>query len=621
MKHTLILAATALLLAACTQDELSSPTGGVEGALPEGKYPLELTATGMQAVATPSTRGTIDGNWEGAQGKKVAVMVNGETKEYTLTSSGDYKTATLTSDDPFYWTSTDETKTVEAWYPCLTTLPEKWEVPADQSAGMPTDKDFLYAKQTIPFSSRNEAELTFEHCLAKVVINIQQSDYLDSYDDELSVQLTGLLTIGKVTHYADNILIQGDNSTGGTSITPHRLDTPADGAFASYEALVIPQLCRTTNRTFTIEVHVGDATYKVEIFELTSLGNSYSFYANYVHTFDITVKAEGLEVSVDTIQDWTDGGGESGNATDPGDGYTVSEDGSTYTVYTADGLMAWAEAAQGNPSLNCTLTHDIDLSGSEWEPVAFGDIDTYYTGTFDGNGHTISNLAITKENLYFGDDCGMFGRVGTNATIKNLTLKNVSLNVSADRENAGLGIGALAGVNQGTISNCKVSGNIFVTNNEIGYVGGVVGQMESGVIQYCHSSASIQGGNSDYVGGVLGGEYATATVIKGCSFSGSVTAGNTVGGIAGYCRFFNDMTGCYSVGELSSAVYYTGGITGYLQFAGVAGSCYWDGFDGESVGRCNETDPFSGAYKIDGSTHTWQTATEAMNTALGADSE
>lgn len=219
---------------------------GIQGnALPEGEYPLELTATGMQAVATPSTRGTIDGNWEGAQGKKVAVMVNGETKEYTLTSSGDYKTATLTSDDPFYWTSTDETKTVEAWYPCLTTLPETWEVPADQSAGMPVDKDFLYAKQTISFSDRNEAGLTFKHCLAKVVINIQQSDYLDSYDGDLSVQLTGLLTTGEVTHYADNILIQGDNSTWGTSITPHRLDTPADGAFASYEALVIPQICRT----------------------------------------------------------------------------------------------------------------------------------------------------------------------------------------------------------------------------------------------------------------------------------------------------------------------------------------------------------------------------------------
>ena len=300
MKHTLILAATTLLLAACTQDELAEQGN----ALPEGEYPLELTATGMRAVATPSTRGTLDGDWEGAQGKKVAVMVNGDTKEYTLASFGDYKTATLTSDDPFYWTSTDETMTVEAWYPCLTTLPGKWEVPADQSAGMPVDKDFLHAKQTISFSSRDEAGLTFEHCLAKVVINIQQSDYLDSYDGELSVQLTGLLTTGEVTHYADNILIQGDNSTGGTSITPHRLDTPADGAFASYEALVIPQ---APNLNSAIEIKVGGAVYSF-------LTNSITFASSCVHTFDITVKAEGLEVSVDTgSMTWGDGAGGSGS--------------------------------------------------------------------------------------------------------------------------------------------------------------------------------------------------------------------------------------------------------------------------------------------------------------------
>ena len=295
MKHTLILAATALLLAACTQDELA----GQGNALPEGEYPLVLTATGMQAVATPSTRGTLDGDWEGVQGKKVAVMVNDETKEYTLTSSGDNKTATLTSDNPFYWTSTDETKTVEAWYPCeSTTLPETWVVPADQSAGMPVDKDLLHAKQTIPFSSRNEAELTFKHLLAKVVINIQQSDYLERYGGDLSVQLTNLLTTGEVTHYADNISIHGDNSTGRNSITPHRLDTPADGAFASYEALVISQ---PSNYNSAIEIKVGGAEYSFLISSIT-------FASRYVHTFNITVKAEGLEVSVDTDgMTWGDG--------------------------------------------------------------------------------------------------------------------------------------------------------------------------------------------------------------------------------------------------------------------------------------------------------------------------
>ena len=303
MKHTLILAATTLLLAACTQDELAEQGN----ALSEGEYPLELTATGMRAVATPSTRGTLDGDWEGAQGKKVAVMVNGDTKEYTLASFGDYKTATLTSDDPFYWTSTDETKTVEAWYPCLTTLPETWEVPADQSAGMPVNKDFLHAYQIIPFSSRNEAELTFKHLLAKVVINIQQSDYLERYGGDLSVQLTDLLTSGEVTHSEDYFVITIQGFTGRNSITPHRLDTPADGAFASYEALVIPQ---ASNLNSAIEIKVGDAVYSFLINSIKSI----TFQANYVHTFDITVKAEGLEVSVDTgSMTWKEGTGGEGS--------------------------------------------------------------------------------------------------------------------------------------------------------------------------------------------------------------------------------------------------------------------------------------------------------------------
>ena len=217
----------------------------------------------------------------------------------------------------------------------------------------------------------------------------------------------------------------------------------------------------------------------------------------------------------------------------------------------------------------------------------------------------------------------MFGYVGANATIKNLTLENVSLNVSANETNFDVAIGALAGSNQGTISNCNVSGNIS-TNSQMYYIGGVIGRMASGVIQYCHSSTSIQGGNSTYVGGVLGGEYATATVIKGCSFSGSITSDRAVGGVAGYCRFFNDMIGCYSVGELSNlstTAYRTGGVVGFLQFNTTANACYWEGFDGEGVGYCNENNQWDGAYKVDGETINWVQATEAMNTALGTDAE
>lgn len=572
-------AATVLLFAAtaCTQDDLGGST------LPEGEYPLVIRATGLQAVATPaSTRATVDGNWQGVQ--TVALSVGGTVKEYDVTASDadGYKTAILSSDtDPFWWTSREDI-TVSAWWPYGTTMPDV-VVKEDQStkAGF-EGSDFISAEaQAVQF---DHPTLEFSHRTARITVLLKPGDGITSVTGA-DVSVTGLGT---------------DNGN------PATIKTYAPGG-DTYEALTAPQTVKA-NTPF-IQVDLGGGTYyfRPQSDVVLAAGSRY--------TYTVNVTAKGLELAGCTIGDWADGGSESGNATDLGDGYTVSEDGNTYTVYTADGLMAWAEAAQGNPSLNCTLTHDIDLSGTEWEPI--GDRNNVYKGTFDGNGHTISNLAITKKNLSFEDDCGMFGRVGTNATIKDLTLENVRLDVDA----ADVSIGALAGSNQGTISNCRVSGNISVTNNEMGFVGGVVGRMESGVIQYCHSSASIQGGNSDYVGGVLGGEFLTETVIKGCSFSGSVTGNQYVGGIVGYCRSFEKKTACYSTGSLSSTGGFAGGIVGALQFTSEANACYWSNFDGEGVGYGYNSSEGTGLYKVDGTTHTWQTATEVMNAALGADSE
>ena len=571
-------AATVLLFAAtaCTQDDLG-------GTLPEGEYPLVIRATGLQAVATPaSTRATVDGDWQGVQ--TVALSVGGTVKEYDVTASDadGYKTAILSSDtDPFWWTSREDI-TVSAWWPYGTTMPDV-VVKEDQSTKEGFEgSDFISAEtQAVQF---DHPMLEFSHRTARITVLLKPGDGIPSVTGA-NVSVTGLGT---------------DNGN------PATIRTYAAGS-DTYEALTAPQTVKV-NTPF-IQVDLGGGTY---YFRPQS---DVVLEAGCRYTYTVSVTAKGLELAGCTIGDWTDGGSESGNATDLGDGYTVSEDGNTYTVYTDDGLMAWAEAAQGNPSLNCTLTHDIDLSGTEWEPV--GDRNNVYTGTFDGNGHTISNLAITKKNLSFEDDCGMFGRVGTNATIKDLTLENVRLDVDADD----VSIGALAGSNQGTISNCRVSGNISVTNNEMGFVGGVVGRMESGVIQYCHSSASIQGGNSDYVGGVLGGEFLTKTVIKGCSFSGSVTGNRFVGGIVGYCRSFDKKTACYSTGSLSSTGGFAGGIVGALQFTSEANACYWSNFDGEGVGYGYNSSEGTGLYKVDGTTHTWQTATEAMNTALGADSK
>ena len=106
--------AAVLLLAAtaCTQDELADGTR-----LPEGEYPLIINATGLSVEATPASRATVDGNWDGVT--SVALSLGDETKEYSVTASATdgYKTATLSNNlSPFWWTSRNDI-TVSAWWP------------------------------------------------------------------------------------------------------------------------------------------------------------------------------------------------------------------------------------------------------------------------------------------------------------------------------------------------------------------------------------------------------------------------------------------------------------------------------------------------------------------------
>ena len=84
------------------------------------------------------------------------------------------------------------------------------------------------------------------------------------------------------------------------------------------------------------------------------------------YKYTVKVNATGLTLDGCTIGDWADGGSESGEAEDLG--YSIQNDGS-YTVYNADGLLAWNKAVQKDESINCTLTADIDLTGREWTRI------------------------------------------------------------------------------------------------------------------------------------------------------------------------------------------------------------------------------------------------------------
>lgn len=331
--------------------------------------------------------------------------------------------------------------------------------------------------------------------------------------------------------------------------------------------------------------------------------------AGYVYTYDITIFHYGLEVQVSESIDW--GTGTSGSGSIILKDYTYDENTKTYTVYSAEGLSKWAEAANADPATSCTLATDITLT-DEWEPIGNATYDYEYNGTFDGNGYAIRNLQQDGDYEYGG----LISYIGPNGHVQNLTLSNVNINNTYSGMYTSE-MGAVAGYNEGTISNCEISGSVSQTS-KYGNLGSLVGN-NTGNIEYCRSSVTIHGDGNHYVGGLVGqhGSYVTSSVIRGCSFSGNISVGNYAGGITGWCPYFYTVIACYSTGTLSNE-YDKGGIVDFLQHGSETTACYWEGFDGASFGHCNSGEG-TGAYQIDGTTHTWQTATQAMNEALGTD--
>ena len=481
-------AATVLLFAAtaCTQDDL----GG--GTLPEGEYPLVIRATGLQAVATPaSTRATVDGDWQGVQ--TVALSVGGTVKEYDVTASDadGYKTATLSSDtDPFWWTSREDI-TVSAWWPYGTTMPDV-VVKADQSTKEGFEgSDFIFAEaQTVQFDNPT---LEFSHRTARITVLLKPGDGIPSVSGA-DVSVTGLGT---------------DNGN------PATIRTYTSGG-DTYEALTAPQTVKA-NTPF-IQVDLGGGTYYFRPHSdvVLEAGSRY--------TYTVSVNATGLTLEGCTIGGWTDGGGESGTAEDLG--YFIQDDGS-YTVYTANGLKEWAEAVQTDPTLNITLTADIDLTGETWTPVG---MNRPYSGTFDGQGHSITGLAITT-NSTGGENAVLFGSVGSNGTVKNLQLKDVNCDVQQN------GVaGGIANSNYGTITACSVTGEIKANN---GAAGGIA------VINF--------------------------GTITACWFDGNLTTSYDNGGIAAYN--YSTITACFYGGNAGQGVYSNQG--GTVDATKVEGTITW----------------------------------------------
>jgi hypothetical protein len=207
-------------------------------------------------------------------------------------------------------------------------------------------------------------------------------------------------------------------------------------------------------------------------------------------------------------------------------------------------------------------TADIDLTaylasdgagynaGAGWEPI--GTFGTPFTGSYDGNGYTISNLTINRSGE---NNIGLFGYTSDAATLEDIDLDSINVSGSSN-------LGGLAGFNQGNITDCTVSGLLTSVDSNAGLLAG----KNQGTVTDCQTSGTVTGGaNSYYAAGLIG--YNEDGTISDCSFTGTVSGMRYIGGLVGGNTSDGTISSCAASGTAaginSEVDAYVGGLAGY----------------------------------------------------------
>ncbi|MFI3281000.1 MAG: fimbrillin family protein [Rikenellaceae bacterium] len=350
--------------------------------------------------------------------------------------------------------------------------------------------------------------LKFSYALAKLSLKIEAGGDLVAADmNDITIAINGVATQSTYELTSGNFSAESPIQT----LAPRQVTNGAE-----YEAVLIPGSYSDLEVTFTLSNGISrtwnaseDADFVLASAEL--------------HTHNVTISENKIEVSAGTISGWGDGA-------DDGDVFETER--ASYPILSADDLKAFAESVNSGTSydqVTIKLYQDIDLEGSDsnqWTPIGGSN---QFLGIFDGNGYTISGIYIDSTS----GDQGFFGVVADNATIMNLT----------------------------------VEGYIKST---AGTVGGIAGYSGSGsVIKNCENRATVEAGGSR-CGGIVG--YSGATITECCN-SGDINGNSSFGGIVG--DNLGSITNCYNIGTISGTGA-CGGIVG--QNEAVIANCYNIGY-------------------------------------------
>ncbi len=524
MRQTIMLmAACAALLASCTNEEMNEGLGI--------DTPIQVTASVEGALTTRtdnsteslSTFGLSINDGTGYTGNYAGENILAEKDNGTWTLS---KTVLYQGSGQSYYAYAPykEGHTGES----LT-----FTVDANQATNGLQGSDLLYVAGTVESA---KLDITLAHKLSKLTVTVTKKGETNPIE-------VGDVTLRGTVPTATLDLTNGDVAASGTETSEIKMWHNTGG---TYECILVPQAAKAFGVSFTY----GGDTYLWE-------STSYTFEGGNAYTLALTFDQE-VSAGEVTVSEWEEPENNLGEGTATEKDYTTNANGN-YTVYTAEGLLKWAAAANQMVSLdgiNCTLAADIDMGQTKWKGLI-------YYGTFDGNGHTITGL-----NECFITD--------NNGTVKNLTL------VNPDILSSGFSAGAVAGTNYGIIENCHVVGGSVVGTGS--HSGGIaVYNVQNGTIRACSTST---------------------TVTLNFEGTGVKNSGGIVGENGG------TILACYATGSITGTASSKGAISGE-RTRGEHIACYWSGDTEKGVGSGSA----DGTTKVEGSV-TWETAMTAMNTAL-----
>lgn len=609
----LLLATTAILLAACSTDSDVLP--------PQDLGQIRVTASvgAMTRVAHSGNSTTFETNdrisvyaWLGADNNMQRLVVDNSIN--TLGGDG-----TWTAEPQMLWADNTSDHYFLGIYPERNGATDYDADPYTLDFNNQTASDLLVARTTVK-PTGSAVKLEFEHVMAKLVVNLSFRNEWTIAPEVVSV--TAVACTEATVNYLENP-VEVTPATGQNLVV-----IPFTGTSASFAGIMIPG--QSGFRTINVTLENGKVYTYTHPSGIDLQPGRYTTVNLVLGRDNIKLDDAGINVS-----DWENGTSiDGGEATEA---YSYDINTKTITIYSGEGLKVAADVVNsGDTDINIILDNDIDLTGINWTPI--GTYDNPYTGTFDGGTYTITGLKIDQSGT---DNVGLIGRLGSGGKVQDVTLTEVNVT-------GGTYVGGIAGQTDGTVENCSVNGTVTGQNQTGGIVGRnfstisgcsaegtVTGNINVGgisglcvpnydtgtssligsTIEGCHSTAAVSGISS--VGGVVG-NLGNNSFLMACYSTGNVTATITdgyanVGGVVGI-NSQGTVTACYhATGEItSSGGDRIGGIVGE-NYIGTVAACYWENNLSSGTGSNSGTDD---THKVEGTDVTWQTAVAAMNTAL-----